>query len=239
MSIRAKSTLARLVACAVLAGAVLFTAGPAVASSTATPAPPTNLRVTDLQALQFTVAWDPVPNAIEYQVRSQFAYPPWVTTPSTSATFNALWDTTYEMSVRVAVALDRSPWIAYSAFSAPLRLTTLIPPDFELPSAPRSLRVERDSRGEITLIRWDPSAEGFGTLQYRLYIDSPPVPGFVTGGPVVWDTTTGLTSDPGQNLVGAGVHAPGQSITLWVTAIDAKRNESPRSNLVVLTCCPF
>jgi hypothetical protein len=219
-----------------LVGAAVAQAGPASAQP-AVPGPPANLRVTNLQPEQFTVAWDPVPGAIEYQVRALgSAFAPWDTTQELTSTWFALWDTSYQVTVRAFVAIDHEPWTVYTEFSAPLTVTTPMPPDFELPSAPRNLRVERNNQGQITLIRWDPPVAGYGQLRYNLYFETPAEPEDLSG---IWPANGDGTADPSQNPLGAELYGPGQVITIRVTAVDRKNNESPPSEPLVLTCCPF
>jgi hypothetical protein len=205
--------------------------GPAVASSGSTLDPPANLRVTALQPVRVTIAWDPVPNARTYVVSVTLAAETTARfTQGTTTALDVMWNKTYDVSVRALVGQTETPP------SDPITFTTPFPTDLDLPSPPTNLRVERNAQGEITLIRWDAVAGDFGPLAYLLFIDTPVVPGWgdLSG---QW-ATGGLTADPGTTLVGAHIHLPGQSITLWVMAQDRQGRQS-LSDPLVLTCCPF
>jgi hypothetical protein len=211
-----------------MAGAIVAHPGYGVAADDTVPDPPANLRVVDLQPEQFTVAWDPVPGAAEYVVQLS-GRDPRGNGIGLTATFDAVWESTYQVSVRARVQHT------YTAWSEPLTVTTPMPADFELPSAPLNLRVERD-RGEITLIRWDRPAHGYSALAYYLYFETPKEPEDLSG---LWAITGELTADPSVNPIGAHIYEPGQSMSLWVVARDRKGNTSPPSAPLVLTCCPF
>lgn len=225
-------TTAVVSAVAALMGAAALQSGPAAAATARVADPPANLRVTDLQSVRVIVAWDPVPNASGYTVSLTLAgMTSYHSTNATDKALNVMWNKTYQVAVRASVQGVETAW------SEPITVTPPFPTGFDLPSPPANLRVERDDRGEITLIRWDPPATDSGPFVYLLYIDSPEVPGW--GDPSgLWDLVTEPRSDPSTNLVGAHIHLPGQSITVWVMATDSVGRRG-LSDPLVLTCCPF
>jgi hypothetical protein len=210
-------------------------AGPAAADDGA-PEAPSNLRATDLAPERITVTWDPVAGASEYKVTvvplEPFDGYTRLETDDPTVTLDDLtWDVPYKVTVRAFVPSAYPNW--YTETST-ITATTPLPDGYTPPSAPTGLRVERDSRGQITLVRWD-AAEGFGPLSYQLHLDSPDFPG-MTG---VWARTTRTSFDASLLPISGGILGPGQSVSLWVTATDQIRTRSPASERLTLTCCPL
>lgn len=224
-----RRSMGAVVSFALTMAMIVFGAGSAVATNR--PDPPTNLRVTDLHAEGMSVAWDPVDRGSEYIVRINAAVccsTRRVVTTELHATFaNLMWDMTYQVFVSAKVGFTYTD-------SSTITVTTPPIEGYEPPSAPASFRVTRDAQGAVDLFVWDASTGGHGTITYDLYLESP---GFLTKG--VWGRTTGLTIDAQTTPACNGCeYDPSQVIYAWVIAKD-RRNESPPSNRVILTCCPF
>jgi hypothetical protein len=215
---------------------VVLDAGPAAAATA--PAPPANLQIQDLEPDQMTVTWSPVAGAAEYKVSvipleaaSGYAR---TETDDPAVTLDRLTaDVPYKVTVRAFVpsAYPNS----YSESSA-IVATTPLPEGYVSPGAPRNVRIDRDSSGNITLVRWDAPSQSFGGLTYRLFLDSPDV-AELNG--QVWATTTGLSFDAELLPITGGLLGPGESVAISVTATDQVNNTSPRSQALQLICCPL
>jgi hypothetical protein len=232
MKPRAISMIASaLLGLVVSATAVIVPTGAAGAAYSLPPTP-TDLRVTDLRIDSITVAWNPVAGASGYSV-SPFgvdiggSLPRSTTTATTFTLSNLVWDARYRISVRAFNA-----GLLYGD-AVTITVTTPTPDGYQRPTAPTNLRVERDAQGRAERFRWDASTGGFGTLQYVFYIESP---GFL---PTFTVLTGGLTVPAVDVAVCDGCEFdPSQTFNAWVVAKD-RRYQSPDSNRVTLTCCPF
>lgn len=219
---------------AVVAALVVVDAGPA-AATTSPPEPPSNLRVEGLQPDEMTLAWDPVAGAAEYKVAviplepaSGYAR---TDTDDPSVHLNRLtWDIPYKVTVRAFVPAAYPNW--YSETST-IVATTPLPEGYAAPTAPTNLRVERDYRGRIALIRWD-AATGFGPLLYDVHMDSADQPD-LTGR---FGRTSGLSFDPDITPLAGGILQFGESVSIRITAVDQIRNQATSAPLT-LTCCPL
>jgi hypothetical protein len=214
---------------------VIVDAGPAAAASGA-PEPPENLQVEVLEPERITLTWDPVAGATEYKVaviplEPASGYARTETDDLAVELDNLTSDVPYKVTVRAFVPSAYPNWYTDVAT---ITATTPVPDGYTLPGAPANLRVDRDSRGEIALIRWD-AGEGFGPQRYQIHLESSDVPE-LTG---LWGNTTGLSFDPNALPITGGLLAPGQSVSLWVTATDKIHAQSPPSEALTFTCCPL
>lgn len=214
---------------------VILDAGPAAANGDA-PEPPANLRVEVLEPEHITLAWDPVDGATEYKVAvvplEPFGgYARTATDDPAVALDNLTADVPYKVTVRAFVPSAYPNW--YTETST-ITAVTPLPEDYARPGTPTNLRVERDSRGEIAQVRWD-AAEGVGPLTYQIHLDSREVSDLVG----VFGRTSGLSFDASVLPISGGLLAPGQSVSLWVTATDQLRNQSAASEALTFTCCPL
>ena len=207
-----------------------------VAAATGAPEPPDNLRVEVLEPEHITLTWDPVAGATEYKVaviplKPAKGYARTETDDEVVALDDLTWDVPYKVTVRAFVPSAYPNWYTDVAT---ITATTPRPEGYTLPGAPTNLRVERDSRGALTLIRWD-AGESTGPLRYQIHLESADVPE-LTG---QWGLTTGLSFDANALPITGGLLAPGQSVSLWVTATDQIYQQSPPSEAIAFTCCPL
>lgn len=226
MRVRMKLRVAAIGASLALTMAsVALSTPPATAGTGAPPAPPANLRVTDLHPTGFTLAWDPVRGAIGYEVWGYRVSR--LTTTGLTATYDRLlFDTSYTVFVTATVP-------GYFGLTSKITVTTPLPDGYQPPSAPTNLRIERNALGELERFRWDASTGGYGTLTYLFHVEIPP---FLSAG--VWIRTTGLTADAiALPLCDGCEYIPNQTVIVWVTATD-RRYTSPPSERIELTCCP-
>lgn len=214
---------------------------PPAAADIEAPAPPTNLRITDLQPETLSVAWDATSGATSYSL-TLFAPEPFCgtyyrrhTTASLTATFDSLnWDCPYRIGVRAYVPSNYP-----NTFSEPatILVTTPLPEGYERPGPPSNLRAERDATGQLERVAWDPATVGFGLLAYQMYLEVEGIPE-LSG--TLGSLSVGTSRDVERDLGDIGsVLEPGQTVTLWVTTADQTRTESPPSETLVLTCCPL
>jgi hypothetical protein len=220
---------------AVTSTLVLLDTAPAAATTDGPPEPPTNLRIEVLEPEQITLAWDPVAGATEYKVAviplEPFGGYARTDADDPTVTVDDLtWDVPYKVTVRAFVPANYPDW--YSETST-IVATTPLPEDYVFPSAPTNLRVDRDSRGTVTAIRWD-AATGFGPLTYSVHMESPQQPD-LTG---MFGHTGGLSFDATITPLAGGILAPGESVSIWITAADQIRNQAA-SERITLTCCPL
>lgn len=215
---------------------VILDAGPVAAATGDAPEPPDNLQVEDLEPEHMTLTWDPVDGATEYKVaviplEAAKGYSRTETDDEVVALDGLTWDVPYKVTVRAFVPSAYPNWYTDVAT---ITATTPLPEGYTLPDAPTDLRVERDSRGELSLIRWD-AIESFGPVSYQIHLASPDVRD-LNG---VFGRTAGLSFDPNSLPLVGGWLAPGQSVSLWVTAIDELHQQSPPSEAITFTCCPL
>lgn len=220
----------------VVSALVLLDTGPAVATTDGPPEPPANLRVEGLEPEEITLAWDPVAGAAEYKVAvvplEPFNGYARTDTDDLTVTLDDLtWDVPYKVTVRAFVPDAYPNW--YSETSTVVA-TTPLPEGYFSPSAPSNVRIDRDSQGNPTLIRWD-AADGFGPLTYTVHLESPQQPD-LTG---MFGRTSGLSFDSQITPLAGGLLQPGESVSIWVTATDQIRNQSAPSQRLTLTCCPL
>jgi hypothetical protein len=218
---------------AVTSTLVLVNTAPAAAAPA--PAPPTNLRVELLGPEEITVAWDEVAGAAEYKVaviplKPFDGYSRTDTDDPTVHLDDLTWNVPYKVTVRAFVPAAYPNW--YSETST-IVATTPLPAGYFAPSAPTNLRVDRDSQGRPTLIRWD-AANGFGPLLYDLHMESADQPD-LTG---MFDRTSGLSFDLRTTPLAGGWLQPGDSVSIWITSVDQIRNQAA-SQRITLTCCPL
>jgi hypothetical protein len=221
---------------AVISTLVLVGTGPAAATTGGPPEPPANLRVEVLEPELITLAWDPVAGAAEYKVavtplKPFDGYTRIDTDVPTVTLDNLTWDVPYKVAVRAFVPAAFPDW--YSGTST-IVVTTPLPDGYASPTAPANLRVERDDQGNLDLIRWDP-ATGFGPLVYWVHMESPDQPD-LTG---IFGHTSGLSFDASITPLNGGVLQPGESVSIWITATDQIRNQSPPGARLTVTCCPL
>jgi hypothetical protein len=219
---------------AVTSAMVLVSAAPAAAAPSP-PAPPDNLRVVQLEPEELTLAWDAVAGATEYKVAviplEPFdGYRRIDTDDPTVHLDDLTWDVPYKVTVRAFVPTAYPNW--YSEPST-IVVTTPLPEGYFAPTEPTNVRIDRDSTGRFTFIRWD-AAAGFGPLLYDLHMESTDQPD-LTG---MFGRTSGLSMDLRTSPLVGGWLQPGESVSLWITAIDQIRNEAA-SQRVTLTCCPL
>jgi Fibronectin type III domain len=205
--------------------------GPAAAA----PAPPTNLRVEGLTPEEMTLTWDPVAGAAEYKVaviplEPADGYARTDTDDPTVHLDDLTWDVPYKVTVRAFVPAAYPNW--YSETSTIVAKTPL-PEGYFAPSAPTDLRITRDSQGRLDQIRWD-AADGFGPLTYFLHMESADQPD-LTG---MFGHTTGLSFDLDMTPLVGGWLQSGESVSIWITAVDQIRNQAA-SQRITLTCCPL
>jgi hypothetical protein len=214
---------------------LLLEAGPAAAGGGA-PQPPANLRVTDLEPELITLAWAPVTGAVDYRVQvipleAAAGYARFRTTNLTMTLDDLTWDIPYQVTVRAYVP---SAYPHSYTEASTIAVTTPLPDGYVPPGAPTGLRVERDAQGAIAQVRWD-AADGFGPLTYRVHLESEEV-AELTG---VFGHTTGLSFAADILPISGGWLAPGQSVAMWITAVDQIYHQSPPSEALTLTCCPL
>jgi hypothetical protein len=215
---------------------VILDAGPVAAATGDAPEPPDNLRVEVLEPEHITLTWDPVAGATEYKVaviplEPAKGYARTETGDPVVALDGLVWDVPYKVTVRAFV-----PTAYPNSYTdiATITATTPLPEGYTLPGAPTNLRVERDPRGELALVRWD-AGESTGPLRYQIHLESADVPE-LTG---QWGLTTGLSFDANALPITGGLLAPGQSVSMWVTATDQIYQQSPPSEAITFTCCPL
>jgi hypothetical protein len=212
---------------------VLVDIAPAAAAPA--PAPPSNLRVESLEPEEITLAWDPVAGAAEYKVAviplEPFGgYARTDTDDPTVHLDDLTWDVPYKVTVRAFVPAAYPNW--YSETST-IVATTPLPEGYFAPSTPTNLRVDRDSQGRVTLIRWD-AATGFGPLLYDLHMESADQPD-LTG---MFGRTSGLSFDLRTTPLAGGWLQSGESVSIRITTVDQIRNQAA-SQPITLTCCPL
>jgi len=237
MSRRPAARLSAFLSTLVLALATLVLASAPASAGGVTSEPPRNVRVVDLQPTSFTVVWDQPPGADSYLVSVS---PPRGGTRGSlgdPVTYTGLiWDTEY--SITVTAFYQEFKDERSRAQSDPITVRTPMLEDFKTPNAPTNLRIERDERGNPLFLLFDPSTEGFGELWYDLHLDASQVEGleWLSG---VWDSTSGQRFDLSFVPITAQLWKEGDTVQLYITARDFKRNESPPSEALELTCCPF
>lgn len=211
--------------------------GAAPANAEVASLPPGNVRVVDLQPMSFTVDWDE-PEGADYYIVS--VYPLYQGTRMSHGdpvTFtNLVWDTEYTITVTAFYQEFKDE--RSRAQADPITVRTPMPENFTGPNAPTNLRIERDSYGRPAFLLFDPSTEGFGELWYDLHLDASQVEGleWLSG---VWDSTNTQRFDLSFVPITAELWSEGDTVQLYITARDKKKNQSPPSEALVLTCCPF
>jgi hypothetical protein len=139
-------------------------------------------------------------------------------TSGTTATFDLPAGGDFEVTVTA-----RDTAYRLSDASEPIEVTVESADDWEAPSAPTNLRATFDSHGGPTIIEWNASSGGSGTLTYNIIV--------VTYGNTPIEHTTQL----GMELPDFGECQPGdpQPLTFVVTA-SANGFESAPSNAITL-----
>ncbi|HEY8471362.1 MAG TPA: fibronectin type III domain-containing protein [Natronosporangium sp.] len=206
------------------------------AAATGVPQPPDNLRVESLAPDEMTVAWDPVPGAAEYKVTviplEPFGGYRRIDADDPTVHLDRLtWDVPYRVTVLAFVPTAYPNWYTETT---EIVATTPLPDGYFLPTPPTNLRIERDYKGNVTFLRWD-AGTGFGTpLVYDLQLESPQQPE-LTG---TFDRISGQSIDLRTTPLLGGWLRPGDTVSIWLTAVDKIRNRAD-SERVTLTCCPL
>jgi len=198
--------------------------------------PPRNVRVVDLQPTSFTVAWDE-PLGADYYIVSVSPRGGTRGSLGDPVTYTGLlWDTEYSITVTAFYTEFKDE--RSRAEADPITVRTPMPEDFKTPNAPTNLRIERDARGNPLFLLFDPSTEGFGELWYDLHLDASQVEGleWLSG---IWDSTSTQRFDLSFVPITAQLWNEGDTVQLSIIARDRKGNQSPPSEALELTCCPF
>lgn len=237
MSRRPTAPLSAVFSALVLALATLVLGSAPASAGEVTSEPPRNVRVVNLQPMSFTVDWDEPDGADYYHVSVS---PLWAGTRMSHGepvTYTGLvWDTEYTITVTAFYTEFKDE--RSRAQADPITVRTPVPEDFTPPNAPTNLRIERDTHGRPAFLLFDPSTEGVGELWYELHLDASQVEGleWLSG---VWDTTNTQRFDLSFVPINAQIWNEGDTVRLYITARDKKRNQSPPSEALELTCCPF
>jgi len=237
MSRRPTTALTAALSALVLALATLVLGSAPAHAHTVTSEPPGDVRVVNLQPTSFTVDWDE-PDGADYYIVS--VSPLWAGTRMSHGdpvTYTGLvWDTKY--TITVTAFYNEFKDERSRAQADPITVRTPVPEDFTAPNAPTNLRIERDSHGNPAFLLFDPSTEGVGELWYDLHLDTSQVEGLesLSG---IWDTTNTERFDLSFVPITANLWNEGDRVQLYITARDKKRNQSPPSEALELTCCPF
>lgn len=209
-----------LVASVVLAGAVTLGGMASAAAEDEALAPPDNVRVADLQANSFTVAWDAADGADDYVVRLYATNRWWLATETVRTadlthTFFARQGATYEATV-ASYGHDGG----FSDESERIEFTTPVDPDNPAVTTPSILGAESvlTDAGVDVQVNWSASHSDAGDVRYTLRVDTWPYESIGT-------TETNATFDA----------RPDRTYRLIVRAEDGARRTSDWSEPFIFT----
>ena len=230
--------LARIAACALLAGAlsaavaVPASAGPVTGRPRPTvdrtpPSQPTNLRAVSVTQTSVTLAWSPSTDNVGVTT-----YSLWgeglsgvvsATHPNTTATWTYLLRPGQTVTFRVTAFDTR---YNASVASAPVTVTTLA--DTTAPSTPSGLQVDAVTASTVSLT-WNSGTDLFQPVRHEILVNGVPT------GDAVSNVPAGTIPRPA--VQGATVRQldPGATYQLSVRAIDPSGNVSQLSNVVAAT----